>query len=115
MKPCNSTEVQDLTKLVIVFPTPKKVQKIIGLQIHKNHGIIKHIALLKAYQNQGIGKVLITQAIKDLSFKTCEIETDAEGKDFYEKCGFNCNPFEGKYNLRYQCGENVNLYSGIDA
>ncbi len=107
------------------FPTLEKIQKtlksynehahhfmgayseenlvgIVGLHIHETHGIIKHIAILESYQKQGIGKALITEVIKHFQLITCEVETDEEGRGFYEKCGFTCSPFEGKYNTRYR-------------
>ena len=122
----NESEVHGLIKLSIGSPTPEKVQEIlisydepdhhllgyysegklvglIGLQTHETHGIIKHIAVEEAYQKQGIGKTLITEAINDLGLKTCESETDEEGKGFYEKCGFTINAFTGPYGGRFKC------------
>lgn len=122
----NEFEILGLIKLAIGSPTPEKMQKIlnaynepdhhlfgyynqeelvglIGLQIRGTHGIIKHIAIENAHQKQGIGKELVTEGINDLGLKTCETETDEEGKGFYEKCNFECVPFKGKYNMRYRC------------
>lgn len=123
--PHHSVIIQ-LIKLAIGSPTPEKVQEIlgaydesdhhllgyysenrlvglIGLQVNESHGVIKHIAILKFYQNQGIGKALITEALNCFHLKSLEAETDEEGKGFYEKCDFNCVSFEGKYNMRYRC------------
>jgi ribosomal protein S18 acetylase RimI-like enzyme len=118
--------ITELMKLGIGAPTPEKVKKIlaiyedpnhpllgcfnednliglIGLQTKKTHGIITHIAVLNLYQNQGIGKTLITEAISCWKLATCEAETDEDGKGFYEKTGFTCTSFKGPYNMRYQC------------
>jgi GNAT superfamily N-acetyltransferase len=126
LRPCDPSEVQELIKLAIGSPTPEKVQQVlasykkpdhhflgyyneeklagfIGLHINCSHGIIKHIAVLESYQTQGIGKVLITEAINLFHLNTCEAETDEVGKGFYEKCDFECVTFQGKYNLRYSC------------
>lgn len=116
----------ELIKLAIGSPTPEKVKKIlatydnpnnhllgcfnednliglIGLQIRETHGIIKHIAVLKPYQKQGIGKALIKKTVNYWKLNTCEAETDEGEKGFYEKCNFECNSFKGQYNVRYQC------------
>lgn len=126
LSPPHHSVTIELIKLAIGSPTPEKAQKtldaygepdhhllggfneanligLIGFQTRKTHGIIKHIAVLIPYQSQGIGKALITEAMSYLKLKTCEVETDEEGKGFYEKCNFECNPFEAKYNTRYRC------------
>lgn len=118
--------ITELIALAIGSPTPEKVHQIldaydepnhyllgcynedkfvglIGLQTKETHGIIKHVAVLKTYRNQGIGKALIIEAMSYLKLKTCEAETDEEGKGFYEKCNFECNSFKGQYSVRYQC------------
>ncbi len=120
------SELSELVKLAIGSPTLEKVQKIlesydepnhhllgcynedklvgvIGLQVDGNHGIIKHIAVLETYQKRRIGKALIREAITYLKIKTCEAETDEEGKGFYEKCDFTITPFKGPYCQRFKC------------
>jgi GNAT superfamily N-acetyltransferase len=118
--------ITELIKLAIGSPTPEKVKKslaiyedpkhhllgcfnkniligLIGLEAKETHGIIRHIAVLKAYQNQGIGKTLITRALTYWRLETCEAETDEEGKGFYEASGFECKSFKSSYNMRYHC------------
>lgn len=70
----------------------EKLVGVVGLQVDGNHGVIKHIAVLEPYRNQGIGKSLITELLKRFHLKSLEAETDEEGRGFYEKCGFNCSP-----------------------
>lgn len=65
---------------------------------------ICHISILKGYQRQGIGTLLLDKVKK--SYERCRIiaETDAESIDFYVKSGFTCHGFKGSYgNLRYKC------------
>lgn len=122
----NGPKTEELIKLSIGFPTAEKVQHIllsykesdhhllgyynedrliglIGLQANETHGIIKHIAVLNSYQRQGIGKALIMAGLNQFQLTICEAHTDEEGKGFYEKCGFKCISFKGKYNTRYLC------------
>ena len=126
VRPCDPSEAQELIKFAIGSPTPEKVQKIlasyaesdhyllgyysegklvglIGLQTKETHGVIKHIAVLKSSQKQGIGKMLIMKAIKQFQLKVCKAETDEEGKGFYEKCGFTISAFKGPYGPRFNC------------
>jgi hypothetical protein len=124
--PCHDLNAKTLMQLAIGFPTPKKVEEtlasynetghyllglyregklmgLIGLHVCENKGMIKHIAVLESYQRKGIGKTLITEVIRRFQLKAWEAETDEEARDFYEKCGFQCTPFEGKHTTRYQC------------
>jgi len=121
-----ASELSELIKLAIGSPTPEKVQKIlesydepdhhllgsydkeklvgvIGLQVDGNHGIIKHIAVEDTYQKKGIGKTIVTEALKRFHLKSLEAETDEEGREFYEKCGFTITPFKGPYGPRFKC------------
>lgn len=72
--------------------------KIVGIYVlqNKNNGVVelKNIAVRKTYQNQGIGKKLVLDAIeKAKSFGAKEIEVGTGNSSisqlaFYQKCGF---------------------------
>jgi len=60
--------------------------------------------VLKKFQRQGIGSLLLDEINKH--YECCKIiaETDEEAVDFYVKAGFICDSFNGPYdNLRYKC------------
>lgn len=122
----NAPDVRDLIKLAVGAPSPDKVQAallsykeaghyllgcyrehkligLIGINIEDTEGIVNHIAVFETSQRKGVGMRLITEVRNRFQIITCKAETDIDGKAFYEKCGFNCVPFEGKYNTRYSC------------
>ena len=76
---------------------------VIVLSIEDGRSIIRHIAVHDAYRNQGIGKRIITHVLKFFSLQYLSAETDNEARQFYEKCGFACQAFEGVYGQRYTC------------
>ena len=65
--------------------------------------IIQHLAVFKRYQNQGIGRALIQEAIKRFHLNLLKAETDEESVNFYRKCGFSTAPFKGPYGKRFKC------------
>lgn len=80
-----------------------KLVAIIGLKIAGKHGDINHIAVIEDYRNKGIGKQIIRHVVHYFSLQNLNAETDEEALSFYEKCGFSCKAFSGKYGERYQC------------
>ncbi len=81
---------------------------IIGIEISNKNGIIKHIAVSKENQMQGIGKQLIIHVANYFLLKHLTAETDDDSLKFYKKCGFQCRPCEGQHGQRYHCVLAVN-------
>ena len=70
---------------------------------------IRHISVLPKYRQLGIGRLLLNNLKKQSPKYQIIAETDEEAVTFYQKCGFTCNSFQGKYNnLRYKCEFNKN-------
>ena len=80
---------------------------LIGLigSVKKNTFItIRHISILKKFQKQAIGRLMIHHLKKNNP--NCKIfaETDEESIIFYQKCGFLCKKIRSIYKTpRYQC------------
>lgn len=70
---------------------------------HEAQAIIKHIAILSSHKSQGIGKKLVEDILKRYSLIRLEAITDQNAVNFYQRCGFTCQPFEGKHGTRYRC------------
>jgi GNAT superfamily N-acetyltransferase len=69
---------------------------------------IRHIALLKDFQKQGIGTLLLDFLKKSYERYKIIAETDGSSVDFYAKSGFTCYEFKGQYGkLRYKCELNL--------
>lgn len=126
LKP-SDLKIPEILRLAIGRPTKVKIQQVlsqytqpnsvllgcflknqmrglIGLKMSESEkAIILHLAVLKKYQNQGIGRALIQEALKRFHLKWLETETDLESVEFYLKCGFTAYRFEGFYNERFVC------------
>lgn len=92
-----------LDHFLLGYYKKKKLLGLIGLQVKGDEGIIKHISVLKTHRTQGIGRMLISEAIKQFHLKSIESETDEEAVEFYLKCNFTISPFEGDYRKRFKC------------
>ena len=65
---------------------------------------IHHISILPGSQRKGLGTLLMNAVKERVGLCKIRAETDQEAVGFYLKCGFSCDPFQGKYgNVRYQC------------
>ncbi|MBL1226249.1 GNAT family N-acetyltransferase [Enterococcus sp. BWR-S5] len=66
---------------------------------------ITHIAVLRAYQGQGVASEMISFVEKIYKPTKIIAETDSEAVVFYEKCGFEINSLGEKYpNVeRFKC------------
>jgi GNAT superfamily N-acetyltransferase len=81
---------------------------VIGIEITKETGIIKHIAVLAEHRMKGIGKKLIIYSISYFLLEHLTAETDDDSIEFYKKCNFQCNSYKGHYCKRYHCVLNIN-------
>ena len=80
------------------------------LGISRKNGVItiRHIALLKDFQKQGIGTLLLDFLKKSYERYKIIAETDGSSVDFYAKSGFTCYECKGQYGkLRYKCELNL--------
>lgn len=65
---------------------------------------IRHISVLHDFQKQGVGSLLLSEVKKSYTERKILAETDEEAVVFYQKSGFVCTAFQGKYgNTRYRC------------
>ena len=73
------------------------VGRIVGDNVLK--GMLTDIMVLKEYQNKGIGKLIVTSLINELSSQIkagecfqLEASPTANNRDFYIKCGLKYKP-----------------------
>ncbi|HAU4213858.1 TPA: GNAT family N-acetyltransferase [Legionella pneumophila] len=76
---------------------------VIGLHLEESFAIIRHIAVIEAYRNQGIGKNMLMYVLNHFPIQTLRAETDDEAYGFYQQCGFRCEAFINKHGKRYTC------------
>jgi N-acetylglutamate synthase-like GNAT family acetyltransferase len=128
VKPINTIypELSKLLSISISDPTEEKVQKVIASYNTKNHQligylanekligviginvvdsdvIILHISINPNYKLMGIGTKLIHYIITSFPATNIIAETGSESVNFYQKLGFICNSFNGKFSVRYKC------------
>jgi N-acetylglutamate synthase-like GNAT family acetyltransferase len=81
-----------------------KLVGVIGVKVLAQEKIIiRHISVCLEMRKQGIGRKLIEYVKQNLQVNHIIAETDEEAVDFYQKIGFMCEEFRGKYGLRYRC------------
>lgn len=77
---------------------------ILGFYKEQDIITIRHISILKKFQRQGLGILLLSEIKREYIGYRILAETDEEAVDFYVKVGFICDSFNGPYgNLRYKC------------
>ncbi|MFO2901772.1 GNAT family N-acetyltransferase, partial [Legionella pneumophila serogroup 1] len=76
---------------------------VIGLHLEESFAIIRHIAVIEVYRNQGIGKNMLMYVLNHFSIQMLRAETDDEAYGFYQQCGFRCEAFMNKHGKRYTC------------
>ncbi|HAT7869366.1 TPA: GNAT family N-acetyltransferase [Legionella pneumophila] len=76
---------------------------VIGLHLEESFAIIRHIAVIEVYRNQGIGKNMLMYVLNHFLIQTLRAETDDEAYGFYQQCGFRCEAFINKHGKRYTC------------
>jgi N-acetylglutamate synthase-like GNAT family acetyltransferase len=81
----------------------KQLVGVVGFKKLKSNVVIRHISVLAEYRNKGIGKALLECVSQDIKPQKIGAETDADSVDFYQKLGFRCQQFQGKYGIRYNC------------
>jgi N-acetylglutamate synthase-like GNAT family acetyltransferase len=80
-----------------------KLIGVIGIHLDNGNGIINHIAVSSKYRLKNVGQQLTSYAVKQFSLKNIMAETDDDSIGFYQRCGFVCEPFQGKFGKRYIC------------
>lgn len=73
--------------------------------------VITQIAVARASRQMGIGRAMIDDAMRDLSFRVLQAETDDDAVGFYRSCGFQVRSLGEKYPgvERYLCERQADL------
>lgn len=98
-------EYQALDHFIVGYFENLNLIGVIGIikDDYEAQAVIKHIAILSSHKSQGIGKKLVEDILRRYSLIRLEAITDSDAVKFYHKCGFTCQPFEGKHGIRYRC------------
>ena len=123
----DESKLSEVIKLSIGYPTEDKILEVIrsyhttgneligafwegcligviGLLQATEKITIRHISVLREFQRQGVGKLLLNDVKERYAEHKIIAETDGESVGFYMKSGFSCHSFEDKYeNMRYSC------------
>lgn len=75
-----------------------------GYEINANKLIIKHLSVIKDFQENGIGSQLVKHI---MAFEDCDLiiaDTDNDALDFYNKLNFQCKKIDTEFDTdRFQC------------
>lgn len=97
-----SNYIKDENAYLIVAYKNKKLVGIIGLIIYDKCGRITHLATHLEHRKENIGRALINHVIDIFELDELVVETDADAKDFYSKCGFELQEIQGKHCQRFK-------------
>lgn len=118
--------IESVISLSIGYATPEKVKRvlqsyaesnqflmgafkaksligIVGFEMQDQNLIIRHISVLEASRNQGIGKLLIFKLVEEHHPSKVSLQTDGQAVEFYKKVGFICEKMDSIYKDRYLC------------
>jgi ribosomal protein S18 acetylase RimI-like enzyme len=74
-----------------------------GLQLHGRRAELLHIGTRPESRGQGSARHLLLALMHTLDLEALEAETDVASVDFYRRCGFQVEQFEGRWGERYRC------------
>jgi GNAT superfamily N-acetyltransferase len=97
-----SNYIKDENSYLVGAYKNKELVGIIGLVVFGKCARITHLATNFEHRKENIGRVLINHAIDIFRLDELVVETDADAKDFYSKCGFELQKVQGKHCQRFK-------------
>lgn len=71
-----------------------------GLRLRGSQAELLHLGTRPDCRGQGAGRRLLLALMTELNLEALEAETDETAADFYRRCGFEVEPFEGRWGVR---------------
>jgi ribosomal protein S18 acetylase RimI-like enzyme len=95
--------IKDTNKHIVTALISNNIVGVIGFTIKNHDCILNHIAVDQNYRNNKVATSLVEYLYNNYTLQSILAETDEEAVAFYQKLGFKCEEFKGKYGKRYKC------------